>query len=275
MITTLRFDELTLECVSRAGDETWVKVQPPGLAIDAGRGTPRLQGVRDLFLTHGHLDHALGAAYLLSLQPGSVAEPLRLYCPHEIATALDAMLSAAGDLDGDAYHYQLSPLTAGDRVEVGPGMWMEAFATDHVVPSLGYHLIRRRRQLRADLAGMPPNEIARHRHAGEPIDESREERWLSCTGDTSARVFEMQPEVFESKILVIECTFLDSGQRDSAARFKHIHIQDLVEVRERFANQVLVLNHLSRRHRVSELRREVRRTLEPLVPEVYVIGESR
>jgi ribonuclease Z len=73
---------------------------------------------------------------------------------------------------------------------------------------------------------------------------------------------------------MIECTFLDPAQYDRAERFKHIHLQDLVAVRERFKNEALVLNHLSRRHQVSALRQAVDQHLIPMTPEVFLIGEQ-
>jgi ribonuclease Z len=273
LTTALRFDELTLECVSRAGDETWVKVQPPGLAIDVGRGTPRLQGVDELFLTHGHLDHSLGVAYLLSLRRGGGKRRVRIHCPKEIVDPLDRLLAAAGAIDSEVFDYELLGLSPGDRVSVGPGLAIEPFASDHGVPSLGYHLIRERRRLLSELEGENTHQIAARRRAGETVDETYEERWFSCTGDTSRGVFELSPEIFQSRILMIECTFLDPTQYDRAARFKHLHLEDLVAVRDRFENEALVLNHLSRRHRISELRQAVNESLLPLGPEVFLVGE--
>lgn len=272
-VTTFRFHELTLECVSRAGDETWLRICPPGLAIDVGRGTPKLRGVETVFLTHGHLDHVLGVAFLLSLRPPSAEPALTIVCPDSIAAPLDRMLRAAGELDGEAFRYNLRPAGAGDRIEVGSGLWMEAFSSRHVGPGLGYHLLRQRHRLRADLTGLDGREIARRRRAGEAVDEIYEERWVSVTGDTAADVFEQQPELYESRILVTECTFVDPEHRERAARFGHIHLEDLVERRERFANRFLVLGHLSGRYQVAELRQAVEQRLQPLTPDVLIVGE--
>jgi len=275
-VTTFRFDELTIDCSSRAGDETWIRLQPPGLAVDVGRGSPRLQGANPVFLTHGHLDHSLGVGSLLSIRgqapPGG---PLHIVCPAEIAPALDEMLRAAGELNGAEFQYRLEPVVAGGRVAVDRGLWMEAFASDHVVPSLGYHLVRQRHRLCEKWIGVDGGEIAWRRRAGEVVDEVFEERWLSCTGDTRATVFDHVPELFDSRILITECTFLEAAHRERATRFGHIHLDDLVERRERFANRFLVLAHLSRRHRVGELRAAVQHRLEPLVPEVLIVGESK
>ena len=62
----LRLGDLRIEGWSRAGDETWFRVHPAGLAFDTGRGAFQLAGAHDVFLSHGHLDHALGLPYVLS-----------------------------------------------------------------------------------------------------------------------------------------------------------------------------------------------------------------
>ena len=67
----LTFGNLALEGVSRGGDRTWFRVHPPGLAFDVGRGALGLAGARDVFITHGHLDHCLGLPFVLSYREGS------------------------------------------------------------------------------------------------------------------------------------------------------------------------------------------------------------
>ena len=272
MPTTLSFDDLRLECSSRAGDSTWLRVHPPGLAIDVGRGTTRLAGVSRIFLTHGHVDHSLGIPFLLSMRSGRDGPPLEIYCPQSIEPAVGRFIESAAELEDRQFDYSLEGLVAGDRRRVGEDLWIEAFETDHVVPCLGYHLVRRRHRLKRDLECASSEVLAELRHSGKEINESFEENWLSCTGDTSASIFESVPELFESRVLVVECTFLDARHEQRARHFKHIHLKDLVEVRERFANRALVLYHLSRRHRAGELRIAVRERLVPIVPEVHVVG---
>lgn len=272
MPSTLTFGDLSLECSSRAGDSTWLRLHPPGLAIDVGRGTGRLGGVDRVFLTHGHLDHALGLPFLLSMRAGRAAPPLEIYCPRTIEAALERFIAAAAELDERRFSYKLGGVAPGERLAVGEGLWIEPFATDHVVAGLGYHLVRRRHRLRAELAGKPEERIAELRRGGAEVDESYEEFWLSCTGDTSAAVFDSVPQLFQSRILVVECTFLDDDHAERARRFKHVHLDDLVAVRDRFENQALVLYHLSRRHSAAELEAAVAARLEPVAPEVHVVG---
>lgn len=267
----LQLGELAIEGGSRAGEETWFRVSPPGLAFDAGRGPLSLAGVREIFLTHGHLDHALGVPYLLSRRALEHPEGRRVYCPAEIADDLRALIAAAERLERTSYPFELVPLAPGDRVEMGRGLAVEAFASAHVVPSLGYHLLRRRRHLGESYRHLAADEVVALKRRGIAVEEEIEERWLSYCGDTGPRVFDTQPELFASRVLMVECTFLTERHRERAREFGHLHLEDLAERQERFANEVLVLYHLSRRHRREELEREVVRCLPNLAERVRIL----
>jgi ribonuclease Z len=270
----LRFGDLRLEGWSRAGDETWIRVHPPGLAFDVGRGALQLAGAQDVFLSHGHLDHALGLPYVLSQRSLHRLAHTRVFCPAETAEALRAFIQAAERIENASYRYDLLPLAPGDKVPVGRDLTIEAFRTDHVVPSLGYHLWRSKRRLAAEHAGLPAEELAALRQRGVEMSETIEELWLSYCGDTGPGVFDLEPRVFESKVLVLECTFLGEAHRDKGGRFKHLHLEDIEKQAQRFQNQALVLQHLSRRHKVAELRTEVDQRMPELAPRVHLLVEE-
>src|SRR5690606_34250778 len=80
--------ELSIEGWSRAGEESWYRVRPPGIGLDAGRGASALVGASDLFLSHGHLDHALGVPWVLSQRRLQGLSPARIHCPAATAAAL-------------------------------------------------------------------------------------------------------------------------------------------------------------------------------------------
>jgi ribonuclease Z len=273
----LQLGDLRLEGWSRAGDETWFRVHPPGLAFDVGRGAQQLAGARDVFLTHGHLDHALGLPWVLSQRSFHRGAHTRVFCPAPIAEPLAALVAAAERLEGGArtrYDWDLLPLAAGDRVAVGRNLTVEAFASDHVVPSLGFHLVRRKHRLGRDFLGRSGEELAALRAQGVAIGETVEETWLSYCGDTGPGVFESEPRLYESRVLMVECTFLGDEHRDKGEAYKHLHIDDLAAREERFQNENLVLHHLSRRYRVSDLRREVERRLPRLAGRVHILVEE-
>ncbi|HYX25025.1 MAG TPA: MBL fold metallo-hydrolase, partial [Thermoanaerobaculia bacterium] len=263
-----------IEGWSRAGDDNWFRVHPPGLALDVGRGALQLAGAQDVFLSHGHLDHAMGLPFVLSQRSLHRLVHTRVFCPLEMAEPLGAFIAAAERMERAQYRYEILPLAPGDRVEVGRGLHVEAFATDHVVPTLGYHLWRGRRRLAPSFAGLPREELIALRERGIETSEVAEDLWLSYCADTGPAIFDREPRIFASRVLMMECTFLGEEHRDKGERFKHLHLGDVAQRAEEFRNEAIVLHHLSRRFRVEDLRAEVNRRLPELASRIHILVEG-
>jgi len=109
---------------------------------------------------------------------------------------------------------------------------------------------------------------------GVAIDHESEEVWLSYCGDTGPGVWELAPRLAESRLLMIECTFLGEAVRQHGSAYKHLHFDDLVDHEaDLAAHEAIVLHHLSRRHSRNELRREVETRLPRLAPRIHLLGE--
>ena len=271
MSVSLQFQNLRIEGSSRAGDASWFRIHPPGLAFDVGRGSLALAGADEVFLTHGHLDHALGLPFVLSLKQMQGVDSTRVFCPVGIVESVRRLIEAAEHLENASYRYELEGLEPGECVSVGRDLSVEAFATDHVVPSLGYHLVRDRRQLKEPFRGRDASELAELRRQGTEIEDVTRELWVTYCGDTGTEVFDLEPRLYEATVLLLECTFFGESSRSRGREFKHLHLSDLADRAERFRNRDLVLHHASWRYEKTEILAAVERELTRLTPRIHLL----
>jgi len=104
-------------------------------------------------------------------------------------------------------------LNVGDRISVR-NWQLEAFATMHSVPSLGYRILETRTRLKPDLQSKTPAEIEELARSGVSVKEQFEHPVFAFTGDTGPG---LDPDLFRSAdVLFHECTFLDPEDRRGA-----------------------------------------------------------
>lgn len=240
-----------------------------------GRGAPQLAGSQEIFLSHGHLDHILGLPFVLSQRSLHGDAETRVFCPPSVVRPLADLVDAASRLEQREYRWSLVALQPGDRVEVGRNLVVEAFATRHSVPSLGYRLLRRKRHLAEPFRDLSSDEIVELKSRGKEIEVVEERPWVAYCGDVDVRTLDQDPSLYEVPVLLLECTFLAAGMEEKAASFGHVHLSDLAERAERFRNDALLLHHLSRRHDEAELRRAVERELPGLSDRVHLLLGAR
>jgi len=251
---------------SRAGDGSLILLPQLHLALDAGRAHRALPSMTTVLVSHGHLDHVGGVAYWASQRYLQSMGRARLVAPREIAPHIEELLATHALLEGGRpYDIEVSAVRAGEALALRPDMDLVFFTTDHWVPTLGSRLRWRRRHLLPELAGLPGEEIARRRHTGETVSEEIVSDLLAYCADTGPGIFDAGPEVLSSEVLLIECSFFRPSDRERAARYGHLHIEDILSRVDRLGCRHLVVLHASRRHRLSEVERILDERLRPLL----------
>jgi len=265
MITSVRAGQYTVKGVSVGGVYTALAVPELGVALDVGLAPRSFAGMRHLFLSHGHVDHSGALATLLGIRGlVGVRQRLKVYLPAEIAEPIDHALTAQSSLQRYDLDVDAVPMHPGDEVALRNDLRVRCFRTLHPVPSLGYQFFRRVRKLRSELAGTPGPEIQRRRRAGEDLFEDVDHLELAYATDTLAKVLDREPTLYRSKVLVMECTFLDERKPiEEAWAGCHIHLDDLIERADKFENEHLVLMHFSQIYRPDEIRELLRRRCPP------------
>ena len=236
------------------------------LALDAGRAHRALPAMTTVLVSHGHVDHLGGLAYWASQRQLQSMGPARLLAPRAIARDIEELLTTHARLEGGRpYAVEVIGVEAGERSSLRGDFDLVFFPTDHWVPTLGSRLLWRRHRLLPAYRGLPGEEIARRRSAGEELTEEIEANLLAYCADCGPGVLEDQPDALAAEVLLIECSFYRPGDRDRATRFGHMHLEDLLAAIDRLNCRHLVLLHASRRHRLREVEKTLDERLRPLL----------
>ena len=255
--TTLKTPATTIIGQSLAGFYTSIFVPEYKSLFDVGTAFRSGAAARNLFLSHAHADH-LGALPSLLGMRGlmGVKVPMKVFLPEELSADLPVLLETFSRMHRWTFEVDVIPLKPGDVVRVQSDLWVRAIRTLHPVPSLGYVLFRRVKKLKTEFMTLPGREIGKLRRSGRTdlFNEVERREFAYCT-DTLPEVLTRNPELFDVRTLVLECTFLDEKKAVKDARAGcHIHLDDLYETLGLFKNDTVVLMHFSQLYSPDEVR---------------------
>jgi ribonuclease Z len=255
MLTTVTAGPYTVRGISVGGVYTSLAVPELGLLFDAG-ASPRSSGAIDtILLSHGHADHVGALPALLGIRAlHGKTKPPRVVMPAEIVDDLHDALAALSKLQRYPLEIEAIGMVPGDTFALRGDLSVRAVRTFHPVPSLGYVIVRKVAKLRAELHGLPGQEIAARRRAGAEINDYEDKLELAYATDTLVSALDHAPELLTARVLIVECTFLDQRKSLEAARAGcHIHLDEIIERAERFQNEHVVLMHFSQIYRPDEI----------------------
>lgn len=252
-----------IQGVSIGGIGTSLHVRELDVLLDVGVPFRASAAANRLFLSHAHADHIGALISWLGIR-GLASLPLpTIYAPAPIVDTVHAMLELATTLQRHDCRAPVVAVEAGQELPLQGDLHVRAFRTHHPVPSLGYQFFRRVRKLRPEFAALAGTEIKRRREAGEELFYEDERLELAFATDTLLRVIDTEPAILRSKVLVLECTFLDDRKSLEASRAGcHIHLDELVIRADAFENEQLVLMHFSQLYEPAD----VHRILEARLP---------
>ncbi len=247
--------------------------------VDCGEGTQRqilqsgigFKHLNRILITHGHLDHILGLAGLLSTyMRWETIDCLEIYGGKSALERIHDLLYGVVLRGASApMPIQFIPVTSGPIIEEGD-LTISAFNVQHRGPDcLGFIFEEKGRKPflpdRADAMGVPPGPCRRDLVNGLPITltdgrvidpddvlgEYKPGTRLVVVGDVG-EVDSLVDICRGADALVIESTYLDE-EADMARQFSHMTARRSAELAAKAGVRALYLTHVSRRYREKDV----------------------
>jgi ribonuclease Z len=265
-VKTLTHKDLSIEGYSRAAVQTYWRIPELKLGFDLGAQPWSFMGTPTWFVSHTHMDHVVALPVYIARRRMMKMDPPVIYLPEAAIEPVERILRLFSRLDRGRLPCQLLPLRPGDEIELSREHVVTVSATSHTVPSLGFVVWQRRQKLKPEYQGLPGEAIRDLRLGGTAVTSEVRMPRLAYLGDSSPDGLDACPAMYEAEVLIMELTFVaPSHRKDKIHKFGHMHLDDLLERRERFRNELIVASHFSTRYNTRQIEHHVSRALPDML----------
>jgi ribonuclease Z len=265
-VKTLVHKDLTIEGYSRAAVQTYWRIPELKIGFDLGGQPWSFMGTNTWFISHAHLDHLAALPVYVARRRMMKMEPPTIYLPTSAIEHMEKILKLFTRLDRGRMPCQLKPLEPGDEIELSREHVVTISETKHTIPSLGFVVWERRRKLKTEYQTLTGPQIRDLRLGGTEVTEERRVARFAYLGDSAPAGLDNCPAMYEAHVLVLEMTFVaPSHRKDKIHKFGHMHLDDVVERRERFKNELIIASHFSTRYTAKRIRDVVEKNIPDML----------
>ena len=265
-VKTLVHKDLTIEGYSRAAVQTYWRIPELKIGFDFGEQPWSFMGTPTWFVSHTHMDHVVALPVYVARRRMMKMEPPTIYLPEAAIDPVGRILRNFSRLDRGRLPCELVPTSPGDEIELSREHVVAVTATTHTVPSLGYVVYHRRRKLKPEFHGLAGEAIRDLRLSGTEVTNEIRTPRLAYLGDSSPAGLDACEAMYASDVLIMELTFVaPSHRKDKIHKFGHMHLDDLLERRQRFANELIIAAHFSTRYHPRQIRYYVEKTVPDML----------
>jgi ribonuclease Z len=265
-VKTLAHKTITIEGYSRAAVQTYWHIPEMGIGFDFGAQPWSFMGTPTWFVSHTHMDHLIALPVYVARRRMMKMTPPVIYLPEAAIEPIERVLRLMSRLDRGRLPCTLLPARPGDEIELSREQIVTVSATTHTVPSLGYVVWERRRKLKPEFFGLEGHKIRDLRLNGTEVTTEIRIPRLAYLGDSSPGGLDACPAMFDAEVLIMELTFVaPRHRRDKIHKFGHMHLDDLLERREKFRNELVIAGHFSTRYHPNQIRECVARAIPDML----------
>jgi ribonuclease Z len=212
------------------------------------------------------LDHIAALPVYVARRRMMKMSPPVIYMPAETIEPMQNILRQFTRLDRGRLPCEMKPVSPGDEIELSREIVVSAVATRHTVPSLGYIVWDRRRKLKPEFQDLSGEQIRDLRLAGTEVSAEVRRPMVAYLGDSAPPGLDENSAMYEAKVLICELTFVAPDHRkDKIHKFGHMHLDDLVDRRNRFKNELIIAAHLSTRYHANGVRALVNKAIPDML----------
>ena len=265
-IKTIKHNGLTIEGYSRAAVQSYWRVPELSIGFDLGAQPWSFMGTETWFISHGHLDHIVALPVYIALRRMMKMEPPTIYMPEQTIAPAREILRQFTRLDRGRMPCELKPLHPGDELDLSRELVVTVSEMKHSVPALGYVVWERRRKLKPEYQDLRGDQIRDLRLAGTEVTSEKRQPIVAYAGDTAPAGLDNCPDMFKAKVLICEMTFVSPEHRkEKIHKFGHMHLDDFIERRDKFQNELILASHLSSRYHPNTVKRIVEKALPDML----------
>ena len=265
-IKTIKHNGLTIEGYSRAAVQSYWRVPELSIGFDLGAQPWSFMGTETWFISHGHLDHIVALPVYIARRRMMKMEPPTIYMPEQTIAPAREILRQFTRLDRGRMPCELKPLHPGDELDLSRELVVTVSEMKHSVPALGYVVWERRRKLKPEYQELRGDQIRDLRLAGTEVTSEKRQPIVAYAGDTAPAGLDNCPDMFKAKVLICEMTFVSPEHRkEKIHKFGHMHLDDFIERRDKFQNELILASHLSSRYHPNTAKRIVEKALPDML----------
>ncbi|MCC6125030.1 MAG: metal-dependent hydrolase [Pirellulales bacterium] len=265
-VKTLTFKEITIEGYSRAAVQTYWRIPEYKLGFDLGAQPWSFMGTPTWFVSHTHMDHLVALPVYVARRRMMKMEPPTIYLPEHAVEPVQKILKYFSRIDRGRLPCTLLPIRAGDEIEISREHVVTVSPTVHTVPSFGFVVWERRKKLKPEFLGLPGEKIRDLKFSGVEITAEMRIPRVAYLGDSSPAGLDACPAMYEAEVLITEVTFVAAKHRkEKIHKFGHIHLDDIIERRDKFRNELIIASHFSTRYHLKQVVECVQRKLPDML----------